>query len=146
MYQVFVFGTLKEGFPNYKYNKGTRVSGEYQTKERFPLYLVGKRYVPWMVDMPCEGFNVHGQIFTVDHDAMAEMDKLECISEPDDYFKAQITVVSRDTNQEFLVYAYIKPQAHLESADIKLGPLKAYEAEHSKLYRPRNPCPSFQRM
>ncbi|WP_285414832.1 hypothetical protein [Variovorax sp. efr-133-TYG-130] len=31
---VFVFGTLKEGFPNFTTNRGKRVAGEFVTVER----------------------------------------------------------------------------------------------------------------
>ena len=39
---VFVFGTLKEGFPNFRINKGIRVVGEFVTVQRFPLHLIGE--------------------------------------------------------------------------------------------------------
>ncbi len=47
---VFVFGTLKQGFPNFATNRGCRVSetetGRYRTQQRYPLYLVGPRHSP----------------------------------------------------------------------------------------------------
>ena len=33
---VFVFGTLKEGFPNFATNRGVRVPGAFTTKYRYP--------------------------------------------------------------------------------------------------------------
>ena len=41
---VFVFGTLKQGFPNFHVNKGRRVGGTFRTLERRPLLIVGVRY------------------------------------------------------------------------------------------------------
>lgn len=40
MHRVFVYGALKEGFPNFKSNNGTRYQGEFTTLETYPLYLV----------------------------------------------------------------------------------------------------------
>ena len=45
---VFVFGTLKEGFPNFATNRGARVAGSFRTRAAYPLYLVGDRHVPWI--------------------------------------------------------------------------------------------------
>ncbi|WP_039841607.1 gamma-glutamylcyclotransferase [Vibrio owensii] len=49
MHRVFVYGTLKEGFPNFKSNNGTRYQGKFTTLETYPLYLVGDRYSPWLI-------------------------------------------------------------------------------------------------
>lgn len=48
---VFVFGTLKEGFPNFATNKGVRRGGDFVTASRYPLYLVGERCSPWLIDV-----------------------------------------------------------------------------------------------
>ena len=62
---VFVFGTLKEGFPNFGVNRGARVPGEFRTCAAYPLYLVGERHSPWLVEAPHTGFRVTGQVFRV---------------------------------------------------------------------------------
>ena len=46
---VFVFGTLKDGFPNFATNRGTRLPGAFRTCSAYPLYLVGYRHVPWLL-------------------------------------------------------------------------------------------------
>lgn len=78
---VFVFGTLKEGFPN----KGIRMAGTFLTKECYPLYLVGERHSPWLINAPGDGKRIVGQVFEVDQAALEAMDKLERISVPDGY-------------------------------------------------------------
>ena len=40
---LFVYGSLKEGFPNFHVNQGRRVPGEFRTVRPHPLYLVGGR-------------------------------------------------------------------------------------------------------
>ena len=57
-HRVFVFGTLKEGFPNFATHRGTRVPGVFKTRPRLPLYLVGERHVPWLLDLPGQGLQV----------------------------------------------------------------------------------------
>ena len=52
---VFVFGTLKEGYPNFATNRGRRIPGDFVTRERYPLYLMGERFSPWLVSSPAKG-------------------------------------------------------------------------------------------
>lgn len=136
---VFVFGTLKEGFPNFHTNQGNRLAGTFMTQERFPLYLVGERYSPWLIHAPGEGHRVIGQVFEVDPIALAAMDKLERITEPDGYRRVVLEVASDDASNTALlnVYVYVKPSQYLGPSEVRLGPLVEYTCEHAALYRPR---------
>jgi gamma-glutamylaminecyclotransferase len=138
MYPVFVFGTLKQGFPNSSANKGSRVAGEFITKNRYPLYLVGERYSPWLVASKGEGFQVRGQVFMADESTLDEMDRLERINETDGYRRVQISVYSESTNEELQVFVYVKPPEQLQGIQVQLGPLTEYELKHSTLYQKRN--------
>ena len=82
--RVFVYGTLKEGFPNFGTNTGTRIPGLFVTKERYPLYLVGQRHSPWMINTPGKGTQVIGQVFEVVRYSFGALTckKLEAGSEP----------------------------------------------------------------
>jgi gamma-glutamylaminecyclotransferase len=138
-HRVFVFGTLKEGFPNFATNRGTRVPGRFKTRQPLPLYLVGDRHVPWLLDAPGQGLQVGGQVFEVDADTLAAMDRLERITEPDGYRRVWIEVVD-DTPGALppdLVHAYLKPPQHLQADLPRLGPLDEYTLAHAALYRPR---------
>ncbi len=139
MYPVFVFGTLKQGFPNSSQNSGSRVSGEFLTKDRYPLYLVGERHSPWLVLSRGEGFQVRGQVFMVDDATLKVMDRLERIHQADGYRRVQMPVISESTSEEMQVFVYVKPAEQLEGMRVQLGPIAAYELEHSSLYRKRNP-------
>jgi len=139
MYRVFVFGTLKQGFPNSGKNKGSRVSGEFLTKNRYPLYLVGERYSPWLVLSTGEGFQIRGQVFMVDEATLSDMDRLERIHQADGYRRVQMPVFSESTNEEMQVFVYVKPPEQLEGMLVQLGPIAEYELEHSSLYQKRNP-------
>lgn len=134
---VFVFGTLKEGFPNFATNRGTRVPGVFRTAGAYPLYLVGERHVPWMIDAPGQGTRVAGQLFRVDDETLAAMDRLERVQEPDGYHRARIALQDADGGT-VLAHAYLKRPGLLLDEDIRLGPLAEYGADHARLYRPRS--------
>ncbi len=136
---VFVFGTLKEGFPNFGTNAGIRVPGVFATQHRYPFYLVGQRRSPWLINEPGHGEHVLGQVFQVDPEALKRMDLLERVSEPDGYERIQIQVTSQsdDPVGPVTVFAYLKRPRSLEKAEVVAGPLAEYTLEHAALYRPR---------
>ena len=133
--RVFVFGTLKEGFPNFAVNRGARVPGTFRTLERFPLYLVGERHVPWMLDARGEGDRVAGEVYDVDDATLAAMDLLERVGDPDGYRRESIRVEGGGAALD--AFAYLKPAAQLAAWESRLGPLAEYTLEHARLYRSR---------
>ncbi|MDH4260278.1 MAG: gamma-glutamylcyclotransferase [Gammaproteobacteria bacterium] len=137
--RVFVYGTLKEGFPNFGTNTGTRIPGAFVTTDRYPLYLVGERHSPWMVNTFGEGEPVVGQVFEVKPEVLGRMDILQRVSAPDGYERIQITVRSQtiEPEDELLVHAYLKHPRNLAGAEILAGPLPEYTLEHAALYRKR---------
>jgi gamma-glutamylaminecyclotransferase len=90
---VFVFGTLKQGFPNAATNRGARWPGNFRTEAAFPLYLVGERHVPWLLNAPGTGLPVIGEVYAVDEATLRDMDALERVGHPDGYVRQGITVV-----------------------------------------------------
>ena len=136
---VFVFGTLKEGFPNFHINEGIRLAGDFVTAHRYPLYLMGERHSPWLVNQPGEGHQVTGQVFAVGRQTLEHMDKLERTSESDGYRRTLIQVVSVDTPSKpaMPVFAYLKPIAQFDASNAVAGPLPAYTLEHAMLYKSR---------
>lgn len=139
MHRVFVFGTLKEGFPNFSTNKGRKVPGVFVTRERYPLYLVGERHSPWLIDRPGEGDRVAGEVFDVDQATLDAMDVLERIHEPDGYRRVEISVepVRGGEAASMVVFAYLKQACHFDASQARFGPLSEYKPEHAALYRPR---------
>jgi HAD superfamily hydrolase (TIGR01509 family) len=134
-HRVFVFGTLKAGFPNFAANRGTRLPGTFRTLEKFPLYLVGDRHVPWMLDVRGQGERVAGEVYEVDSAALAAMDTLERVTEPDGYRRGAILVEGGGSLLE--TFAYLKPVAQLVPSRVRLGPLAEYLPEHARLYGTR---------
>lgn len=135
---VFVFGTLKEGYPNFRINKGTRVPGGFATAERLPFYLVGERFSPWMINDPGHGEQVIGQVFQVDDAVLEQMDALERTTIPDGYKRRWIAVtpISRPGASPLDVYAYLKEPHQLAHAQIRAGPIAEYTLEHAAMYKP----------
>jgi gamma-glutamylaminecyclotransferase len=136
---VFVFGTLKQGFPNFATNRGRRVGGTFRTLERLPLLLVGQRHVPWLIHSPGLGERVAGEVYEVDAATLAAMDELEGVSRPDGYQRKALRVRGASLDDAVLeVQAYMKRPEQLDESDVQLGPLAEYTLAHAVLYRRRD--------
>lgn len=138
LHLVFVFGTLKEGFPNFGVNRGRRVAGDFCTEQRYPLYLVGERHSPWLLDQPGQGHSVRGQVFEVSEAVLADMDRLERVAEPDGYRRVPVVVIGEADGRRLEVQAYLKDARELVPGLPRLGPLPEYTLEHAAMYRPRS--------
>ena len=136
---VFVFGTLKEGFPNFSVNQGTRIPGEFRTCVAYPLYLVGERHSPWLIEAPHTGLRVAGQVFRVDSQTLAAMDKLERVTELDGYRRKLLQLEDVDSSNLVSAYAYLKSPEQLASPEVRVGPIGEYLHAHAALYRARGP-------
>ncbi|MDB5857061.1 MAG: gamma-glutamylcyclotransferase [Ramlibacter sp.] len=134
---VFVFGTLKDGFPNFGTNRGLRVPGSFKTRVAYPLYLVGDRYSPWLIDAPGSGFRVTGELYRADVEAITAMDTLERVSELDGYHRTILELEGVDSPGMVSAYAYLKQPQQLAPSEIRAGPLGEYKHEHSALYQRR---------
>ncbi len=135
---VFVFGTLKQGFPNFHLNHGQRLPGQFQTAQPYPLYLIGDRHSPWLINDPGHGEIVTGEIYLVDDQELETMDQLERVEKKFGYRREIIQVKNIETSETLTVFCYFKPEDQLKTKNIKLGPLAQYELEHADLYNSRN--------
>jgi gamma-glutamylaminecyclotransferase len=134
---IFVFGTLKEGFPNSGVNRGARVPGEFKTCAAYPLYLVGERHSPWLIDAPHTGLRVTGQVFSVNDETLAAMDRLERIAEHDGYCRKLLQLEEVGSSSLVSAYAYLKLPEQLLMSEVRVGPLGEYLHAHAALYRAR---------
>ena len=136
MPMLFVYGSLKEGFPNFHVNQGRRVSGEFRTVQTYPLYLIAGR-LPCLLSAPGEGLHVQGQLFEVSADALARMDALERVGQPGGYMREPITVQRIDTAESapLAAFVYLQSRAMLDTAGTHLGPLELYTVEHARSLR-----------
>uniref|UniRef100_A0A8C6ZM46 Gamma-glutamylaminecyclotransferase n=1 Tax=Nothoprocta perdicaria TaxID=30464 RepID=A0A8C6ZM46_NOTPE len=82
MARVFVYGTLKQGQPNYGHMLDTakgiaRFQGRGRTVERYPLVIAGKYNIPYMLNIPGTGHRVAGEIYAVDEQMLQFLDEFE---------------------------------------------------------------------
>lgn len=101
------YGSLKEGFPNFHYNKGRRVPGVFRTVQPHPLFLAEGR-LPCLLPQPGRGLQVIGQVFEVNEAEFALMDELERVGESGGYERTVISVEAlQDSSQgESQVFVY----------------------------------------
>jgi gamma-glutamylaminecyclotransferase len=140
---VFVYGTLKEGFPNFHLNPGLRVPGTYRTRQRFPFYVVRlpiEDRAPWLVNSPGDGVQVLGQVFEVDAATLRAMDSFEEVGLPTGYVRVALELERAGQAGEVLsAHVYMK-EAHqmVECLDIE-GPFAEYTVELAVGYRLEQP-------
>lgn len=136
---IFVYGTLKQGFPNFGINTGRRLAGSFRTVQSFPLYVVDladELRAPWLMDMPGRGHPVLGQVFEVDDDALRAMDALEEVGLPCGYVRAEIELEAMGERRARLrAQAYLKPADQLHACVARDGPFAEYTLAHAAGYR-----------
>lgn len=130
---IFVYGTLKEGFPNHFRNPGQRVAGSFRTRQRFPFYVVSlpsENRAPWLVNAPGEGHQVVGQVFEVDSATLAQMDAFEEVHLPTGYVRADVELEPVDGGTTMLrAHVYLKRPAELPQCLAIEGPFAEYTPE-----------------
>lgn len=135
MDRLFVFGTLKEDFPNSHLNQGHRIPGTFTTLEPYPLYLVGERHSPWLINEPGQGETVQGELYQVNEQQLEMMDILERIHLNDGYQRMTINVQQIETSKTLEAFCYLKSHQQLNKDEIRLGPLSFYNHEHAQYYQ-----------
>jgi gamma-glutamylaminecyclotransferase len=138
IHRLFVYGTLKKGFPNHdKYMEPAKRLGKYQTLEKYPLVLCGARCVPCMIDSPGKGHHVEGELYEVDDECLNRIDALEGIRDSGGYRRTVIRVsLSERINQDIKeALTYLMPPEQI--TDRRSKNLKAYDLVAARKYTPR---------
>ena len=76
MHNVFVYGTLKRGFPNHHLMPEAEFRGTARTSDRLPLVIAGKWCTPILI-AASGGHRVNGEVYGVDDDGLSCLDDLE---------------------------------------------------------------------
>ena len=132
---LFVYGSLKQGFPNAHVNGGRRVPGSFRTRQRLPFYLVGAGRLPCLVLQPGSGYQVLGQLFEVSPVQLEAMDRLERVGEPQGYRRVCIEVQHVDDGRILEADVYVQQAWRLEPSNALIGPLDEYTLEHARHLR-----------
>jgi gamma-glutamylaminecyclotransferase len=115
MHRVFVYGTLKRGFPYHETGlKGQRFLGPARTREAFPLVVAGRWRTPVLVFEPGAGTRVLGEVYRVSARALAGLDELEGTGLPGGYARVRIAVEALAGGAAFEAWAYVKERAALD--------------------------------
>ena len=92
MHSVFIYGTLKRGFPSHSAGTENIPSiGHFRTVEAFPLVVGGKWSSPYLIDEPGEGYCIFGEVFEVDDQGLEKLDRMEGTHLPNGYRFADLT-------------------------------------------------------
>lgn len=136
---IFVYGTLKEGFPNFFRNPGQRVGGLYRTVQPYPFYVVklhNEDRAPWLMNSPGQGHPVAGQVFEVDADTLQAMDVFEEVGLPCGYTRVELELEAQDEDGTLLrAHAYVKQDYQLVDCLECEGPFGEYTLDLARGYR-----------
>lgn len=135
---VFVYGTLKEGFPNHFRNAGRRVGGVFRTQQAFPFYVVqlaNEDRAPWLVNKPGQGHRVAGEVFEVDAATLQAMDVFEEVGLPSGYVRVEVELEPVDAvDAKLWALAYMKQEHQLGECLAVEGPFPEYTLELAEGY------------
>jgi gamma-glutamylaminecyclotransferase len=76
---IFVYGTLKRGGSNHAFLRRQNYVGDARTAPGYVLYSLGD--YPGMVRAPGDTAGVTGELWSIDDDCLAELDRLEGLDE-----------------------------------------------------------------
>ncbi|XP_056287618.1 gamma-glutamylaminecyclotransferase-like isoform X1 [Pseudoliparis swirei] len=95
MARVFIYGTLKKGQPNF-YRLFDAANGKAEflasacTTQRYPLVIAGEHNIPFLLNLPGQGYRVHGEIYEVDDKMLRSLDDFEDV--PAMYQRTRVTL------------------------------------------------------
>jgi gamma-glutamylaminecyclotransferase len=134
---LFVYGSLKQGFPNAHHNQGRRLAGVYSTAMAYPLMLL-RGQLPCLVWQPGVGLVVRGEVYEVSEAQLAHMDRFERVGEAGGYRRVTIALRPDEAGQpsdELHAQVYVQEPEVLAEPGDHLGPLAEYTPEHARHLR-----------
>ena len=109
MKNIFVYGTLKSGFPNYSEQRlGRFYSANCTTVLPYSLVVADQYYVPVLLldgDKP-KLEHINGELYQVNQDTLAWLDALEGIGKEKGYQRVEIEVLAE--SEVISAEAYMK--------------------------------------
>jgi gamma-glutamylaminecyclotransferase len=105
---IIAFGTLKRGFPLHDRGlAGATYLGAYVTARPHPLVIAGPWFTPMMFDRPGEGLPVQGELYAVDDNRLATLDRLESVGIPGN-FRRLVRILPVAGGPEISAWAFMK--------------------------------------
>lgn len=121
---VFVYGTLKQGFPNERLMPEAAFKGTARTSDRIPLVIAGRWYTPTLIPEP-GGHRVTGELYGVDDAGLAYLDNLEGVGREFGFDRIQLEVEYADGWT--IAFAYAKPRDRIDIIHSK--PVEEYHLD-----------------
>jgi gamma-glutamylaminecyclotransferase len=108
---LFVFGTLKRGFPLHELGLSDAFYlGRYKTADRYPMVIAGPHFAPMMFNEPGTGHQVEGELYEVPLSSMSKLDALESMDAPgNDLVPLRVEPIEAGPSRVAL--AYVKARA-----------------------------------
>lgn len=101
---VFVYGTLKSGFPNHFFLEDSEFVGHGRTRELYSLYQ-------WEYPIVFKGeklSHVKGEVYIVDDFTLTRLDQLE---EHPDFYRRELVEIELDSGFVMSAWLYFFPKA-----------------------------------
>lgn len=114
MAKLFVYGTMKRGFP--LHDQGLRDAeclGWHRTVQPYPMVIGGSIFGPMMFEQPGKGFQVWGELYEVDDERLARVDEAENMGLPGN-FRTTILIEPMEGGEPTEAIAYTKAEALAE--------------------------------
>lgn len=106
--KIFAIGTLKRGFPLHARGlAGAQFLGRFLSTRPYPLVIAGPWFAPMIFDEPGVGLHIEGELYEVDENRLALLDRLESVGKPGN-FRRTIDVEAMDGSDRFIVFAFMK--------------------------------------
>lgn len=129
-HRVFVYGTLKRGFPNHPYMSGATFIGEARTRDAYPLVVGGTWFTPYLIPERGSGHPVKGELWEVPEAMMPALDELESTHLPNGYRRELIPIETLGDGASVEAWAYFRKREHI--AVIHTGNLDDYQDRRYK--------------
>ncbi|MGE3978032.1 MAG: gamma-glutamylcyclotransferase [Nitrospira sp.] len=124
-HRVFVYGTLKRGFPNHHYMTGATLVCDATTVEAWPLVVGNAWFTPYLLPEKGEGHRVKGELWDVPEAMMPALDELESVHLPNGYRRTMIAVVPATGGPPVEAWTYFRERRYLTA--IHTGYLDDYQ-------------------
>ncbi|MBS0242725.1 MAG: gamma-glutamylcyclotransferase, partial [Proteobacteria bacterium] len=110
---MFVYGTLKRGFPNHHYMDGATFIAPATTVEKYPLLVGGNWFTPYLLPEAGTGHRVKGELWQVPEHMMPALDKLESVHLPNGYRRVEIDVLADGQTAATKAWTYFRERRHI---------------------------------
>ena len=127
LFYVFVYGTLKRGFPNHDESLlGKFYCGACESREPFPLVVAGPYFSPVLINEKGSGERVQGELYHVDQQTLKRLDEMEGVGREGGYYRFKIDV---ELNGASLVSAFAYAKYRENMGTIHSGPFESYRID-----------------